>query len=373
MDISAAPPPTVLAALRSLVPVLRTLAQETDLTKDYPTKEMALLRSAGVFSAPLPRRFGGLGFGVSPGMGHESLTLLHLLGQASLPVARLVEAHINAIRIVMRYGSEDLQAIVSEAVFSGALLGLWVTDPVAAALSFTARGDRLVLSGGKQFCSGAGRVTHAVVTAADGTGGPPRLLFLDLDRGEKTAPLAASLSGMRGALTGKVDFSGVTTSQDRLIGEAGDYMKEPDFSAGAWRSSAAALGGLYGILDQLRLQLTARGRQDDPHQRARFGQALLAHESGWLWLEKAGAAAEDLVEDPAHIVALVGLARTAVERACLDGIELAQRSLGLGAFLTDNPVERMSRDLQTYLRQPAGDEVLHHAAGYFMLEGLPPI
>jgi alkylation response protein AidB-like acyl-CoA dehydrogenase len=196
-------------------------------------------------------------------------------------------------------------------------------------------------------------------------------LFLDLDRGESTAPLAASLAGMRGALTGQVDFTGVTTTADRLIGEAGDYMKEPDFSAGAWRSSAAALGGLYGILDQMRLQLSARGRHNDPHQRARFGQALLAHETGWLWLEKAGAAAENLVEDPARIVAMVGLARTAVERACLDGVELAQRSLGLGAFVTDNPVERMSRDLHTYLRQPAGDEVLHHAAGYFMLQGLP--
>jgi alkylation response protein AidB-like acyl-CoA dehydrogenase len=373
MDIGIGSSVSTLMALRDLLPRLRILAQTTDVKKEYPTQEMALLGSIGVFSAPFPPEFGGHGIGVTPGKGHALLTLLHLIGQASLPVARLVEAHINAIRIVMRYGSYDLQSIVSKAIHSGGLLGLWVTDPSHDGLTYVANGDRILLSGHKQFCSGAGRVTHAVVTASDGTDGPPRLLFLDLGKGETTSPLAASLSGMRGALTGQVDFTGVTTTADRLIGEAGDYMKEPDFSAGAWRSSAAALGGLYGILDQMRLQLSARGRQNDPHQRARFGQALLAHESGWLWLERAGAAAEDLVEDPARIVAMVGLARTVVERACLDGIELAQRSLGLSAFVTDNPVERMSRDLQTYLRQPAGDEVLHHAAGYFMLQGLPPI
>jgi alkylation response protein AidB-like acyl-CoA dehydrogenase len=81
--------------------------------------------------------------------------------------------------------------------------------------------------------------------------------------------------------------------------------------------------------------------------------------------------AEDLEADEAEILATVGLARIAVERACLDGIERVRRSLGLAAFLTSNPVEPVARDLETYLRQPAADEVLHNAAGYFMLKGLP--
>jgi alkylation response protein AidB-like acyl-CoA dehydrogenase len=210
-----------------------------------------------------------------------------------------------------------------------------------------------------------------VVTAEDATRGETRLLIVALGGAEQVSPLPAGLAGMRAAVTGQVDFTGLAIGADRIVGAPGDYLREPDFSAGAWRSSAVALGGLYRLLGLLRDQLTGRGRQDDPHQRARFGQALIGHETGRLWLEQAGAMAEDLEAEADRIVATVGLARIAVERACLDGIELAQRSLGLGAFISSNPVERVARDLQTYLRQPAADEVLHNAAGFFMLHGLP--
>jgi alkylation response protein AidB-like acyl-CoA dehydrogenase len=373
MDIGIPARLPFLGRLRGMVPGLQLLAQKTDSRGGYPEREMGILAEAGILAAPLPLRFGGFGLGVEPGRGPELLTLLHMLGQASLPAGRLVEAHINALRLIMSYGSFDLQRSVSKAVLGGAVLALWVTDPAEGALRFVRQGETLALTGQKQFCSGAGQATHAVVTAQSAEDGQPRLLFLDLGTGGRVSPLRSGLSGMRGAVTGQIDFTGVAARADCLIGIAGDYMKEPDFSAGAWRSSAVALGGLYAILDQLRGQLTARGRQQDPHQCARFGQALIAHQGGRLWLQEAGMMAEDLEAEASDIVATVGLARIAVERACLDGIELAQRSLGLGAFLTGNPVERMARDLATYLRQPAADEVLHNAAAHFMLKGLPTV
>jgi hypothetical protein len=49
----------------------------------------------------------------------------------------------------------------------------------------------------------------------------------------------------------------------------------------------------------------------------------------------------------------------------LQSIQLAQRCLGLSAFLAGNPVERICRDLATYLRQPAPDEALAGAARHF--------
>jgi len=61
----------------------------------------------------------------------------------------------------------------------------------------------------------------------------------------------------------------------------------------------------------------------------------------------------------------VGLARIAVETACLDAMRLIQRSLGLSAFRQGSPIERICRDLSTYLRQPAPDEVLTEAANWF--------
>lgn len=43
-------------------------------------------------------------------------------------------------------------------------------------------------------------------------------------------------------------------------------------------------------------------------------------------------------------------------------MRLAQRALGLAAFLRPNPVERLLRDLAVYLRQPAPNSVLTEAA-----------
>jgi hypothetical protein len=92
---------------------------------------------------------------------------------------------------------------------------------------------------------------------------------------------------------------------------------------------------------------------------------MIACETARLWIQQAARTAEDPVADSDHAVAYVGLARIAIEAASLDAMRLAQRSLGLSAFRQGNPVERICRDLSTYLRQPAPDEVLTDAAAYF--------
>ena len=44
-------------------------------------------------------------------------------------------------------------------------------------------------------------------------------------------------------------------------------------------------------------------------------------------------------------MATVGLGRIAVEFACLEAMQLAQRSVGLTAFRRGTPMERLCRDL----------------------------
>ena len=110
---------------------------------------------------------------------------------------------------------------------------------------------------------------------------------------------------------------------------------------------------------------TNLGRGADPHQAARLGQAAIAAETARLWVEAAAARAEAANAGP-DAVAQVGLARLAVERAALDVLELAQRSIGLQAFMRPNPLERVMRDLATYLRQPAPDRVLAGAAAFVL-------
>jgi alkylation response protein AidB-like acyl-CoA dehydrogenase len=185
------------------------------------------------------------------------------------------------------------------------------------------------------------------------------------------SPLKAPLQGMRAAVTGGVDFSGCSVAPECVLGTPGDYLRDPDFSAGAWRSSAVASGGLRSLIDLSVETLRTQARADDPHQKARIGSAMIACETSRLWVRRAARIAEDPGADSETAVAYVGLARIAVEGACLDAMRLMQRSLGLGAFRSGTPVERICRDLATYLRQPAPDEVLSEAAAHFAVHPLP--
>jgi alkylation response protein AidB-like acyl-CoA dehydrogenase len=176
---------------------------------------------------------------------------------------------------------------------------------------------------------------------------------------------------MRAAVTGSIDLTGLAVTPDALLGSDGDYLREPVFSAGAWRSAAAALGGLTALVKLHRNEIVDRRRDADPHQRARFGEVVMAHETARLWM--AQAALRGCLEDaePATIVAYVNLSRLAVEAACLAAMRHTQRSLGLSAFMAGHPVERLCRDLSTYLRQPAPDETLEKAAAYYLRAPLP--
>ena len=71
---------------------------------------------------------------------------------------------------------------------------------------------------------------------------------------------------------------------------------------------------------------------------------------------------------PEQLVAYVNLARLAVEAAALELMQLAQRSVGLRAFMRPNPIERISRDLATYLRQPGPDRALTDASAWILAQ-----
>lgn len=339
----------LLTDIFEMVPWMQGRAEALDRDASFPAEEIDALRRAGALSPPLPV--------LGRASADELAALLTLVGQGNLSVGRIFEAHVNALHLIARYGAAARGD-------DDRLYALWVTDPPAGGLRMRRTGNRIVLSGGKKFCSGAGHVTGALVTARDEEGAS-RMLVLPLGIGETVSPLPSPLQGMRAAVTGAVDFTGCETSTEALLGGAGDYLREPDFSAGAWRGSAVALGGLIALLDHGVARLRETNRFDSPHAQARIGQAIIARETSRLWVEAAARAAENPAAETGYRVAAVGLARIAVETACLDAMCLLQRSIGLSSFRQGNPIELICRDLATYLRQPAPDEVLTEAATWF--------
>jgi alkylation response protein AidB-like acyl-CoA dehydrogenase len=329
-------------AVAQLIPWMQNRAAALDHDAAFPAEEIDQLRRAGALSPPLS----------DP---DELASLLTLAGQGNLSVGRIFEAHVNALHLIARYGA---------ATTTLDLHALWVTDPPTNPLTMRQSGNRIFLRGGKQFCSAAGHATAALVTAQDHNGATS-MLVLPLGIGEKVTPLPSPLQGMRAAVTGAVDFTGCEISSASLLGNPGDYLREPEFSAGAWRGSAVALGGLTALLDHATTQLRDSSRLESPHTQARLGQAFIAQETSRLWVQAAARVAHDHTAETTHRVATVGLARIAIETACLDAMRLMQRSLGLSSFRQGNPIELICRDLSTYLRQPAPDEVLTEAALWF--------
>jgi alkylation response protein AidB-like acyl-CoA dehydrogenase len=358
------PDSRLLDRIAALAPVIAAHAAALDETVAFPRADFAALIEAGLLRATLPESHGGYGFGIGAEGADLLRRLLVCLGEASLAVARLYEAHVNAIQLAFRYGSEDMKARCARDVANKNLFALWVTDPASGGVRLT--GARLM--GKKAFCSGAGAVSRALITAATPDGA--QMLIVPVAEA-RVMPSDIKLAGMRAAVTGSVDFSAIAVSRADFLGGPEDYLREPVFSAGAWRGSAGAFGGLTALVKLHRSEILLRKRDADANQRARFGQLLIAYETARLWLERAAlrACLEDGPEQ--QIVAYVNLARLAIEAACLDAMRLTQRGLGLSTFLSGHPAERVCRDLAVFLRQPAPDETLDKAAGFFFAAGLP--
>ncbi|WP_202396973.1 acyl-CoA dehydrogenase family protein [Teichococcus coralli] len=341
-----------------------------DVDEAFPEAELIALAETGLLRAPLPLALGGADLGRG-GEGAAALAeVLTRIGAGSLPLGRLYEGHVNALGLILAYGNPAQQARAAEDTRAGRLFGVWNTDDRADPLRIEEGTEGPVLRGRKVLASGAGWVERPLVTTATPEG--PQMLVPALARGERADLSGWRAQGMRASATGAVALDGLPAGPAERIGAPGDYHREPLFSGGAWRFLAVQTGGAAELFDLLCRHLRELGRDGDPHQRARVGEAAVALETARLWVGQAARRLADGEMEPEATVAYVNLARRAVEQAALDILALAQRSVGLAAFIRPHPLERVARDLATYLRQPAPDRALDLAAAHLLgREGWP--
>ena len=361
-DHQRGPGPLVARAVAVAALAARHAADNDD-DASFPTADIEELHRCGLLMAPFPAAFGGEDLGI--GAPDTLRCVLTAIGRGSLPLGRLYEGHVNAVALTAHYGTPaNLQLLMQDAQ-AGRPSGVWMAgEPLR--LERGGNG-RLVLRGRKVLCSGAGHFRRPLVAAEHDGGSQMVIPFVDPpDRAEAASWTA---QGMRATATGSVDFDGIEVGDDEIVGATGDYLRAPYFRGGAWRVIAVQLGGLEAVLDCFGAQLRASPNRDQPLQLARYGEAEIACETARLWVEKAARMAEGPVEDAEAIDAYVDLARNAFERAALKVVALAQKAIGLKSFLRPNPLERLTRDLTTYLRQPNLDMSLLSAAAYRLRVG----
>jgi len=275
-----------------------------------------------------------------PGGGStcERWHLLLAAAEGDLTAARVMEPHLDALAIFAEAGQSPPPGA----------WGVFAAEAPQALLRAEQRHRRWVLRGRKPWCSLAGLLDGALVTAHTAHG---RALFaVDLKHPGVTArPGTWVARGLRAVDSGPVDFSDVPATP---VGEPGWYLSRPGFAWGGIGVAACWAGGAAGLLSALRDGLT--GRQPDRVRAANLGAADTAQFAAVAAL---GASATRIDAGAATGEAgelLAARVRAVVHDAAERVLREVGHALGPGPLAFDERYARRVADLEIYLRQ-------HHA------------
>ena len=374
----------ILASLPQLEQALYARAADVDAQGLGLDTEMAMLRSTGLLAACAPYAYGGKGLGCEHDT-HAALAafaVLRMLGRATLSVARLYEGHMNAVKLVVLYGSQEQKARWLPLILAGQLWGVWGADgktPLSASLAADASAHmpRYVLHGQKAFASGLGLLDQAIVTFNKGAEGV-LLALVDVSEVRRQDKSAWQVSGMKATWSGVYDFEGVQIDACALIGKPGDYVKEPYFEGGIWRYCAAHHGAAEQIVRLWRTRLEQKGRAEDPIQLTRLARARARLLAVYCLLRDVCLQAEtchredgqgNINEDDRHsAVEMALLGREMTEEMAVALMNDARKALGVEAHLPQSDMERICRDLSMYLRQAGPDGKLLNAGRLYLVQ-----
>ncbi|WAL58218.1 acyl-CoA dehydrogenase family protein [Thermocoleostomius sinensis] len=378
--------PEVLDRASEIADFCATNAAAIDYNGAFPVQEFELIAKAGLLAAPLQPELGGLGLGIQANVTWELLLLLKHIGRGNLAVGRIYEGHVNALQIIQTFGTpEQINTYAADARDRHRIFGVWNAEAEDGVKVYPLSNGRYRLAGSKTFCSGCGFVDRPFVNGALPDGSWQMCIVPMEDVVTVSDPTWWQPSGMRATASFKVDFSGVELKSSALIGQPGDYFRQPWLTAGVIRFAAVQLGGAEALFNATRQYLQALNRTSDAYQQERLGRMAIAIESGNLWLRGAADLVQgyhtlfagdphqpsDSADQASQLVAYANMVRTAIEQICMDVIQLCQRSVGTRGLLPPHPMERIIRDLSLYLRQPVFDASLAAVGQYALSQPKP--
>jgi hypothetical protein len=296
------------------------------------------LIAAGALDLPLP----------GSGRTGERLRGLSRLGELDLTVARLAEAHVDAVAIAAELGAP--------APRRDELWGVWAAEPPQARVSATAPADPAGpwrLDGRKAWCGGAGICSHALITAHAEDG--PRLFAVDLHApGVKPVDDPWPVAALRGSDTRSVDLSSAAALP---VGSSGQYVDRPGFWHGSVGVAAVWYGGAVAVARAL--QRANEKRPLDDLGLMHLGGVDAALAGARAALDAAAAACDaDPRDNTGRTAAVARRTRAVVEAAATETIDRVGRALGAAPLALDGDHARRVADLTLYLRQSHADRDL---------------
>jgi alkylation response protein AidB-like acyl-CoA dehydrogenase len=281
----------------------------------------------------------------TPGEARALMRRMAVAGRADVAFGRILDGHVNAVQLVRRYGDG---AVLDPILAAGAVLGVWNSDLPGDGL----REDGSGFAGAKNFASGAGFVTHPLVTTHANDPAATTIWLVDMVAATATIdrewwhPI-----GMARSETHIVHFDATPLTAAWRIGGPGDYQRQPDFSAGALRFVAVQVGAVHALFDHVRDDLNRHDRAGHPHQAHRLARLFVLADAGYALLDTTTA---HWGQD-ATLLPRVAAARGAIEAIATEALALAQDAVGVQGMLRGHPLSTVLTDLAVYLRQPNPD------------------
>jgi alkylation response protein AidB-like acyl-CoA dehydrogenase len=277
-------------------------------------------------------------------------SLLRAVGAADLTVGRVLEPHLDAL------------AILAEADMAPApgLWGVYAAEAAGIELRAIRDGANWRLAGTKPWCSLAGHLDRALVTAraTDGV----RLFAVNLkDKGVTIQPSRWIARGLRAVDSGPVNFAHTPAE---AVGPPGWYLTRPGFAWGGIGVAACWLGGASALVRRLRDVLG--GRERNELRLYNLGTADVALHSAGCVLD-----ASAVMIDAGDAIGLEGSVLMARVRAVVAGavetiLEHVGHALGPGPLAFDEEYARRVADLQLYVRQHHAERDLAELGGQLL-------
>jgi alkylation response protein AidB-like acyl-CoA dehydrogenase len=309
-------------------PELAELSRQAAAVRGSAAAALNMAESAAA-AAPLPGQ----------GSTKRLWSLLAVVAAADLAAARTVEPHLDALAILEQAGETP----------EPGTWGVFAAEGPGTALTATRTPSGWELSGRKPWCSLAGSLDHAVVTAHTGEG-LRRAFALDL-RQPGVSPMSGTWvsRGLSEVDSGPVDFHKVAA---RPVGADNWYLQRPGFAWGGIGVAACWYGGAVGVAR--RMMAAAREREPDQIAHMLLGKADARLQAARAALDFAAHEVDGGRAEGRQGALLAGRVRSIVADAAEEVLALADHGLGPGPLALEEEHARRTADLRIYLRQ-------HHA------------
>ncbi|MBD0861084.1 acyl-CoA dehydrogenase family protein [Gordonia sp. zg691] len=351
---------------------LAPFALEWDAANHFPVDELREASELGMGAIYCSEDVGGSGL-----RRLDGVRIFEQLAYADPAVASFLSIHNMCTWMVDNYGTDAQRSTwVPRLATMETIASYCLTEPGAgsdaAALSTRAErsGDEYVLTGVKQFISGAGSSDLYVIMARTGDAGPKGISTFLVEKGSPGLSFGAQehKMGWHAQPTAQVILDEVRVPADNLLGGTegiGFGIAMNGLNGGRLNIAASSLGGAQAAFDKAASYVASRrafgsALIDEPTIRFTLADMATSLQASRLMLWQAAAA---LDADAPDKVEQCAMAKRFVTDGCYDVADAALQLHGGYGYLNEYGIEKIVRDLRVHRILEGTNEIMRVVLG----------